>query len=126
MTISPITLGSIGFAVAIVVAIGLTCGMVLSNIFGLGRATKAKPSSEGRTYIYTIVAGLMILLADCSSAMMDGKVWYRGLIPVSWSDSGPGISFSNSFFGYVLIAWALLLHWWVRKAGGDDDVDRRD
>lgn len=127
MNIDPATLGWIGIAVAFVGSFILLSGIPVNSAFRLrtGRSAKSDRKSDSRMGVYLVVAAFMVLLAQCSSAVLDGKVWYRGLIAVSWANSGLTISNSHSFKAYLVIALGLFLWWLPRKRREDDDPDRR-
>ena len=102
MTIESTTIGYVGMTVSILVLVL----MVIPHILWWRRIGTAKESSGA---IYPILAGLMLLLLECSYALVDGRVWYRELFPLSWSNPNGKISFSGSLLAYVLIVFGVIV-----------------
>ena len=124
MNIDPATLGWIGMAIAILVSFVLLTGMAVNSVLRLGKARRAK--SDSRIGLYIVIGGFAMLLAHCSRALLEGEVWYRQLIPVSWGNSGLTISNSQSIEAYSFIALGLFVRWSMRKLNEFEDSKRRD
>ena len=60
---------------------------------------------------YSILAGCMVLLLEVSNRLLDGESWYRGLIPIEWSDSDAKIAIDSFYplLGYGLIILGLFI-----------------
>lgn len=99
------TVGYGGIAISIVVLALLA----MLNVFWWARLAVGKKPRTVRSGLDAILAGIMLLLLECSIELVNGKIWYQGLIPISWSRADGKISASYSLLAYVLIVLGVTL-----------------